>query len=73
MYNLQLWRMCFWRQYENEDEVLKTYYTLNKDFTLRFSYKECGQPNKEKYEPAYDFLNFKLPGVAFCKCWTSWR
>ena len=57
---------------ENEDEVLKTY-TLNKFFTLLFCYKEFGQPNKEKYDPAYDFLNFKLPGVAFCKFWTSLR
>ena len=58
---------------ENEDKVLKIYYTLNKFFTLLFCYKEFGQPNKEKYDPAYDFLNFKLPGVAFCKFWTSLR
>ena len=37
---------------ENEDEVLKTYYTLNKIFTLLFCYKEFGQPNKEKYKRA---------------------
>lgn len=58
---------------ENKDEVLKTYYTLNKVFTLLFCYKEFGQPIKEKYDPASDFLNFKLPGVVFCKCWTSLR
>ena len=53
---------------ENEDEISKTYYTLNKFFMLPFCCKEFGTPNKEKYDPAYDFLNFKLLGVAICKC-----
>ena len=52
-----------------DDNALETYYALTKFFTLLHCYKDFGQRDRENYNPFYDPLNFKLRGVAFCKCW----
>ena len=56
---------------KSKNNTLELYHTLNEFFTLLHCYKEFGQPDKKKYDSVYDPLNFKLPGVAFCKCWWS--
>ena len=59
---------CYACAFENNIKQICRELNKNEDEVL----KSC-QPNKEKYDPAYDFLNFKLPEVVFCKCWTSLR
>ena len=58
---------------KSRHNILQIYYTLNKFFTLLHCCKGFGQPDKKNYDPFYDPLNYKLPGVAFCTYWWSWQ
>ena len=48
-------------------DINNIYHTLNKFFILLYCYWGFGQPDKEKCNQFYDYLNFSLPGLAICR------
>ena len=57
-----------WAIDRKKDDIDNIYYTLNTFFVLLHCYHGFGQPDKEKYDPYYDHLNFNLPAFAIWRC-----